>query len=250
MKKLVALVFVFAQVLVSCSSSDDSASVGTAYLIKRAVANGITFEYSYSNGTNKMVSFTASGQLQTYEYTGNLITKTSRYLYDPSVVDYETTYEYDENQKLIAETFIDYHSMTTSRKVFTYNADDTVSYQGYSGNIGNPTANGLTGIIYLNSNGEPYKVEEFSNGNLLFKKEFTYDDKNSVFKNVAGFNKLLTMYDTGKTNNLLTSRTYDGNGVLVMGYTNSYVYNSGNFPDELTTTQNTGSSTTTNYFYW
>lgn len=250
MKKIIALIFVFAQVLVSCSNSDDSASTGTAYLIKRAVANGITFEYSYANGTNKLTGFTASGQLQTYEYTGNLITKSSRYIYDPSVVDFETTYEYDENQKLIAETLFDYRSMSTSRKVFTYNSDDTVSYQGYSGNSGNLTANNLTGIIYLNSEGESYRVEEFSSGNLLFKKEFTFDDKNSVFKNVAGFDKLITMYDTGKKNNILTSRTYDVGGALVMGYTNSFTYNSGNFPNELTTTQNTGSSTTTNYFYW
>lgn len=186
-------------------------------------------------------------QLQTFTYSGNLITETSRFLNGHSVADFEVKYEYDVNQQLIKETFFDYQSSTADKKVFTYYSDNTVFYQTYSGDLTNQTTLGRNGVFYLNANGEVFKKEEFYQGNLSLRSEYTFDAKNNIFKNVTGFAKLIT-YQNGRFNNVLTSNNYDSGGTLVYGVSAQYTYNFGNFPISVITTSN-GSSSTTQYFY-
>lgn len=91
--------------MISCSGGDsESSASNNGSLVKRAVTDATVFEYSY-NG-NKIATISALNQLQTFTYSGNLITKTSRFLNGHSVADFEVKYEYDANQQLIKETFL------------------------------------------------------------------------------------------------------------------------------------------------
>ncbi|ESU29338.1 hypothetical protein FLJC2902T_07340 [Flavobacterium limnosediminis JC2902] len=251
MRKLIYAFSALALLFASCSSESDGDSGSSVpnggSLVKRAVANGNTFEYSYSG--NKIVSIKALNQLRAFAYTGNLITKMYISQNNNPQIDYEVKYVYDTYQRLIEETSFNHLDLTATKKIFTHNSDRTISYQNYSGDFTNQNIVGRNGVYHMNANGEVFKKEEFYQGNLSFRQEYTYDSKNNIFINIIGFGKLLT-FEGGMFNNILTSHYYDSTNTLVSGFSNQYVYNSDDFPISMTTTATNSSSTyTTQYFY-
>jgi len=240
-------------ILYSCSN-DDNSSNSNMPLVKKAVSieangeNGLTFDYSYIG--NKITTIEVSnGQSLKFYYTGNLITKTEKYLYNDTELSNEIIYQYDNNERLVSEESKDFLNSVLETREYIYESNGTVSYLYYTGEIGSVTVLVKTGTYFFNANNEVEKLEDTSVGsNEMITTNFTYDTNNSIFKNVLGWNKIFsTVYD-GKTNNILTSTTINADDIVIYGYTNQYSYNNAGYPVALTTLID-GNAATVNYFY-
>ena len=240
-------------ILYSCSN-DDNSSNSNMPLVKKAVSieangeNGLTFDYSYIG--NKITTIEVSnGQSLKFYYTGNLITKTEKYLYNNTELSNEIIYQYDNNERLVSEESKDFLNSVLETREYIYESNGTVSYLYYTGEIGSVTVLVKTGTYFFNANNEVEKLEDTSVGsNEVITTNFTYDTNNSIFKNVLGWNKIFsTVYD-GKTNNILTATTINADDIVIYGYTNQYSYNNAGYPVALTTLID-GNAATVNYFY-
>jgi hypothetical protein len=209
--------------LQSCSSGDGSNSGSSAILCKKMVVGTFVFDYIY-NG-NKIDRSMVNGQLyEKYYYTGDLITK--KEVYFDNQLRLIITYTYD-NGKLATRLFVDLNpdldpSITEAKKtIYTYNSNDTVSYEEYSGTASDQNTFSGTGIITL-LNGQVIKSET-PNGITLI----TYDDKNYPWKNVTGFDKLIASNNVviQGNNNVITIQ-YPNNQIN----TNYYEYNDQGYP--------------------
>lgn len=252
MKKII--LFLFVVILNSCSNNNNNAASETI-LLKKAVrlgTNGFAdneFDYYYVG--NKFLEIKYNQQtLLKYYYNGNLISKVERYFSD-NTKELETTYQYDENEKLTSEkitNFID-NEISITTTYYTYETDGTVSFLKYNGETVSIGELIQTGKYYYNNNDMIKSVNTLISTGEEFTTIYTHDSKNSVFKNVLGWNKIISNSD-GKVNNILTSSTYNSNGELLNGYssTNEYTYNSLNYPTSLSSTINNNTSTV-NYFY-
>jgi hypothetical protein len=150
---------------------------------------------------------------------------------------------------LIEEVNLFYSNNTAEKRVYTYN-NDIITFQVYSGNFLNQNTIGNSGIIYKNTFGDVAKVENYNGANLLNKTEYTYDSKNSIFKNALGYDKLVSIFESGKVNNITSSTTFNDGGDIINQYNNIYTYNSSNFPIAVTTSFIGSTSTsTTEYNY-
>jgi acetyltransferase-like isoleucine patch superfamily enzyme len=210
--------------------------------------NGLTFDYSYIG--NKITTIEVSnGQSLKFYYTGNLITKTEKYLYNDTELSNEIIYQYDDNERLVSEESKDFLNSVLETREYSYESNGTVSYLFYAGEIGSVTVLAKTGTYFFNANNEVIKLEDISVGsNEMITTNFTYDTNNSIFKNVLGWNKIFsTVYD-GKTNNILTATTINADDIVIYGYTNQYSYNNAGYPVALTTLID-GNAATVNYFY-
>ncbi|RTY90229.1 hypothetical protein [Flavobacterium sp. GT3R68] len=218
-----------ALMLVLTSCTNDSASNSNAILLKRSISNSVTLEYNY-NG-NKLVSIYAGGSLYlSYTYVGDLITGYQHFNNNAEMV-VEVIYEYDSNQRVASKKYLNYEDLSAGKVFYTYNSDGTVSFEAYSGDFASQNnATGWTGIYYLNANGEAIRIDEYNQGILDTRIEFTYDTKNSILKNITGYNKLFMIYGEGKINNILTGKLYNSDNVLESSYSHQYDYNSDNCP--------------------
>ena len=245
----------FVVLLNSCSSENNSSS-DAIILPKKIVhvgTNGFgddVFDYSYVG--NKFLEIKYNQQtFVKYYYDGNLISKVVRYFPD-NTKDQETTYQYDNNEKLISEKrnyFID-NEISVTEIYYTYETDGTILFSKYNGELNNNGVIIETGKYYYNNNNDMIKsVNTLISTGEEFTTNYTHDTKNSIFKNVLGWNKIISNFD-GKVNNVLTSSTYNSNGALLndSSYYNAYIYNNLNYPTSVSTTINNNTSTV-NYFY-
>lgn len=239
--------------LFSCSSDDGAAANSDAILVKKAVlvetdgSEGMTFNYSY-NGNKFNTLEVLNGQRTVYFYTGNLITKQERYLTADGPLEFEVVFHYDANERLVEEEIKYLMDSSLSTRNYTYEADGSISFLAYSGEIGSITELKSTGKYFFNEDNEVVRIESKNlNTNSVMTTTFTYDNQNSIFKNVAGWNKLFPTL-TGKKHNILTSTTIGSDQVVLDAYSNQYEYNSAGYPISISTT--IGSHTAkVNYFY-
>lgn len=186
MKKILYLLSFSFLILQSCSSGDGSNNDSSAILCKKQVNGSLVFDYIY-NG-NKMDRVIVNGQLnRKYYYNGDYITKIEEY--NDNQLRWITTYTYD-NGKLATRLFIDLNpepdsNITSGIKTFyTYISDDIISYENYFGTATDQDTFSSMGKITL-LNGQVIQNEGTDGITLV-----TYDNKNSPFKNVTGFDKL------------------------------------------------------------
>jgi hypothetical protein len=247
MKKTILLLITLA--CISCSKSDSESNDSSSILLKKTVHSTGNFTTEYIYDGNKLLRInTSAGVYVFHTYSGNLIMKAGQYYNNDQRIT-ETIYTYNIDNKIISTKTTDYQSATgVFTTLYSYNADGTISYEEYSGDATNQNTLIRTGKIWRNNEGEISKIETYQNGVLVFRKENTYDDKNASFKNIIGFDKLL-LSDSGNKRNIVTSKTYDANGVLTTGYSNQITYNSNDYPSGMTTTLNTGSTSTVQYYY-
>ncbi|WP_147298233.1 hypothetical protein [Flavobacterium aquicola] len=136
----------------------------------------------------------------------------------------------------------------SGKRVYVYNSDATISFTESSVALTDQNTT-KTGKIWLNEEGEVSKIEEYKDNVLFSKREYTYDDKNNISRNIIGYNKLFLIDVLGITHNILTYKRYDSNNVLNSGYSNKYTYNSDNYPVSRVETSNSGSVYTIEYLY-
>jgi hypothetical protein len=246
MKK--TILFLITLACISCSKSDSESNDSSSILLKKTVNSTGNFTTEYIYDGNKLLRInTSAGVYVLHTYSGNLIMKAGQYYNNDQRIT-ETIYTYNADNNISSAKTIDNQGSIGNTTLYNYNADGTISYEEYSGDATNQNTLIRTGKIWRNNEGEISKIETYQNGVLVFRKENTYDDKNASLKNIIGFDKLL-LSDSGNKRNIVTSKTYDANGALTSGYSNQITYNSNNYPSSMTTTLNTGSTSTVQYYY-
>jgi hypothetical protein len=255
MKKIFILSLSLVTLLISCKKNDDSPVTPTASILPKKLINdstGETFLFTYDG--NKLKEYSGGSYKAVYKYTGNLIT--AIYEYEDSKLEDSTNFTY-ENDRLKSDiyyyTYIRNNQPFTevSKNVYTHNADGTITVQHFRTDYttGVLTLQPNRGTVLTYANGNMVKSESNStyttldnNGNsstisTKYTNVFEHDSKNSPFKNVTGFNKLIDEDNSffSNINNVLkttnTSRTIPDQGFNTTDVdTNTYQYNSNNYP--------------------
>lgn len=230
MKKLFTLFSALALVFTSCStesSSNDPILVTEVTETIEYNGNSQTFTVNFNYNGNKLVSQIYGSDNINFTYTGDLITKTE-YYHNNEVVQ-ENFYEYNTNDQLIIFKRLEYETggIYESIYTYTYNTNGTVSYlreSGYSPNL-NDSSNGT---FYFNTDGLVSQVDT-SYGEIIV---YTYDNKNSPYKNILGVDKLLFEENDANSyiKNIITSVTEYGSNSYSSNYV--YTYNSNNYPTQ------------------
>lgn len=265
MKKSI-LVALAAISFVACNNDDDNVSSSNAILPVKLVSTNVqdkeTSTVSFSYNGDKLSTITGTygseNNKMTFEYTGDLITKVTSV--DGTDKD-ETVYTYT-NGKLTSSVLNGSESngtyINTASTNYTYNSDGTVAATEIQKHTkpSDPTFNYTNTInyIYTITNGQITKkiVTYISTpNNHVETASYTYDTKNSVFKNVRGFNALLlglNQESIGENfslsqNNYLTITTLEGTSTSNSQY--SHEYNANGYPTKTIETYN-GSKLTEN----
>ena len=243
MKNLSLLFCVFILVLTSCSK--DSASpvaeeqlTTNGTLLRKVITtvgtDVITDEYFY-NGNKLLKVVSSNGRRYEYTYTGNLITKQD--LFENNVLKSTENNQYNADQKITEKKILNYPNSKAFRCDYTYNTDGTVTVKEYSGDFTTQTTQTVNRKIFLFSNGDVEKIEEYVvvNGNPVTRiNSYTYDTKNTPTNAILGYNKIKLWEVVGASGNSHnnTAIYFASTESNTTPYTvnPSYTYNSFNYP--------------------
>ncbi|HEX9979603.1 MAG TPA: hypothetical protein VGB50_03445 [Flavobacterium sp.] len=240
MKKLFLFLSAFSVAVLSSCSNDDDNNSGTPssdVLVKRIVAHqedpdGINYEVDYTYSGNKMVQGVYDdGYTEKYYYTGNEITKIE-YIFDGDVEEREL-FAYNAQGKLIEyrdqDLLEDFEEVTA----MAYNGNSTITQTISSGSVGDTSPTGETRTLTL-TNGEVSQVVQ-TDGTVY---NYTYDTRNSPFKNVTGFAEIAHIYSgdfeyegRSKTIATIVDATHTQNYTV-----NTWQYNGNDYPTTLSST--------------
>lgn len=217
--------------LLSCSSDSDS-NTDSALLIKKivSVSNGSSIETNFTYNGTKLNTITVGGIRIEHFYTGDNITKIKRY--NGVSLELETIYEYNNQGRVSSELTTFYLNDFLDKVVYTYNDNQTITFQEYFGSSNPPTNLGNTGTIEKTSNGEISQIATYNQSVFSGRQTNTYDAKNSIFKNITGYDKLPRQF--AKFHNQLTTNSYNSANELESNSTFEYNYSSSNFPANCT----------------
>ena len=236
--------------LQSCSSIDTSESSNSSnvVLIKKIVNLDGENNLSY-NGTKLVkMTFTGGGYV-TITYSGDLIS-TMEYFSSNKVSEQRNEYLYSSN-KLTQRKLYSSNNKLEEISTLTYNSDGSITELQSTYNGGSLPGATTTYKKYLDSVGNVIKQERFTN-NVLFQTDYyTYDTKNSPYKNVTGIGITHIFGGEGlfSVNNLLTEEySSPGSSQITKNVNNTYQYNSQDFPISKTSTRY-GQTSTETYYY-
>ncbi|WP_131387676.1 hypothetical protein [Flavobacterium suncheonense] len=250
--------------LMSCTDENDSQNIANTQnsVLLQSTIETVGDDVStrlYDYDGNKIVSETWEAASFTYEYTGDLITKITFQVADEPNPRYEQLFTYDGSNRLSQAVQLYYYNTTAVKFVFTHNADNTVSFDRYSGDFSSQDTFERSGKYFFNNNNEVSKIEEYV-GESPIKIEYIYDTQNSPYKNVTGYDKLFFL-NVGKKNNVVLtklSNPYQNDlgdwDYEVVEIPSEFQYDGNNFPTDALVTypENSGSSVdskTVQYFY-
>lgn len=248
MKKLLLLI-PLALITLNCSRDDndeDTSISSNAILPTKITFDGETSTVKYDE--NKIISIISdvnSGNKIVFTYNGDVITNIKNYYNNKLEVERDFNYS---NGKLINESTLETAGSWYYQTSFAYTyvndnsikAVKKVSYpqSEYTLNLTYTLSNGVVTNYSGNGNG-------ISNGESTTYQEsgiFTYSDKNAIFKNVKGFDKIILNGDDGYEffsnikNNILTYKTQSSSKSTNSSstgwtyYKNTTTYNSENYP--------------------
>lgn len=233
MKKLFVVLFI-AILALSCSTDNSDARSNAIRVSKMIVKSNLENDYGaqitefYYNGKKLKEVMMPTGNRLEYIYESDNIV-IIKVWYDNELQS-ETFYAYDNKGRVSSETIKDYDGFESKKTLYSYNANHVISYENFFTSEFNQGPTGETGIIYNDAKGQTFKTEKFINNQLWQKIVFTYDTKNSPFKNVTGFSKLPMQQE--KFYNNLTKQTYNGDGELRDNKWYEYIYNADNYPTQ------------------
>lgn len=256
MKKFLTVLSIVALVFTSCSKDDSPSEENSSLtLVKKMVLTSTdedldsywnsTINFTY-NGSKLVQAIDEDNYKLVYFYTGDLITKIE--YYDGSTLDGQDLFAYNASGKLVEYRDLQILSNNEIKHVYTYNSNGTVTATEYQGTIGNTSAIPVTPDVYTFVNGE---LTSTNSGSI------TYDSKNNPFKNVTGYQEIITpefsddyMIAFGRNQNLVSAPVGTS---TTQGTFSTHTYNSNNYPVTSVTTANYsgGFSGTVNvqYFY-
>ncbi|RXM48617.1 hypothetical protein [Flavobacterium sp. YO12] len=255
MKKLLCFFGALALILTSCSSDDSQE--GSAILPKTIKYSDIEFPsdnstYISTYNGNKIVSTKDEAGRTDYTYDGNLLVKEINYDTESGkdITSDITTYKYT-NGKLTESTYAEGFSTAfpngeyNSRIVFTHNADGTVKRERYNIN-GTVEKKSIYSEVLTFANGNLVKsVQTDSETGSVFTAQYEYDDKNSPYKNIAGFNLLIDHSEgegsISSVNNVVKyTASYTNEKARV--YKREIVYDANNYPSKITNYKSDGTT--------
>ncbi|MBO4234024.1 hypothetical protein FO675_06870 [Riemerella anatipestifer] len=194
----------------------------------------------------KMVSRDGEGNT-TFAYQDNLLVKVKS-------DEEERVFEYDSKGNLVKETLVSSYGGTTTTDIYTYELSESsvnVTYNRKNVSGGELKLEAVGTYTYtLTPNKQVTKIvgKKTLTGygytdEVTIEENYTYDDKNSIFKNISGFDKLgysqfMLAVSLGNFNNVLNKSSKDVSKDV--GYTDiytqteayKYTYNDKNFPTE------------------
>lgn len=240
MKKLFCFLALSSLVLTSCSSDDNSNPSGTV-LLKKTIETDVDGSEIVSTATyngTKLVKVISDGGYGIYfTYTGDLITRTD---YKVGGQIFETQlYTYNASNELIEYVLTEPLDGYGWKEVHVHNTDGSVSVTAYSGDTNAQTLlEGHATIAF--ANGEVSQITSDYQGSHAY----TYDTKNSPFKNVTGYSKISYVEGEaeGILHNMLTDTSSDGNSAMI------YTYNANDYPTSVIENYD-GEESTTEFFY-
>ena len=233
MKKLI-LTILASSFLLSCSSdssNDDSNNPSSnGFLVKTITNYGVTTTLNYSG--NKATYFLGSdGSTSTFTYNGDLIIKEEQT--GGSSLNSIITYNYSNNLLTSSNST---NSSSNYNSTYTYNSDGSIT-EIRNGNTSNSTEKNV--LFY--SQGNCVKIENYTFFDGVYTLNetiiYTYDNKNSPFKNITGL--YTAYYPTGNinVNNCISQINKNASGEITYTAQTAYQYNAQNFPISETTTE-------------
>lgn len=194
----------------------------------------------------KMVSRDGEGNT-TFAYQDNLLVKVKS-------DEEERVFEYDSKGNLVKETLVSSYGGTTTTDIYTYELSESsvdVTYNRKNVSGGELKLEAVGTYTYtLTPNKQVVKVvgKKTLTGydytdEVTIEENYTYDDKNSIFKNISGFDKLgysqfMLAISLGNFNNVLTKSSKDVSkdvsytDIYTQTEAYKYTYNDKNFPTE------------------
>lgn len=251
MKKLVYLLSITFLLLQSCSPSDnnDSNTDSTnVVLVKKIVNSDEESNLSY-DGTKLTKITLTGGEHVNITYSGDLITK-MEWFSSNNVSDQRIEYSYSSNKLTLAKLYSTNNKLVET-STLTYNSDGSITDLESTYNGGTLPTSTTTYIKYFDSVGNLIKQEQFSNNILYGTTNYTYDTKNSPYKNITGWSTLVPSLGTNflRVNNLLSEKQFiNGSSNVFYEILYVYQYNSKDFPTSQTSTIN-GQTSTETYYY-
>ncbi len=245
MKKIYLLLLI--GVIISCSNDEDNVveetqqiALTTPVLVtsSKVSQNGNYYgEATYNYSGSKLLTIVRGNgnQIDTFTYDGDLITKIET-LNDGNLIS-KSEFEYDATDKLIHYYRIHYEAVYGQDDSvtidYTHNANATISYiKNETLSIGSVvnSATTISGVIQTN-NGMITSIQR-GNATQGNQENYTYDTKNSPFKNITGFDKLIfednNLLFYPAFNNIIGKQYTSGSYIEQTNY--SYEYNADNYP--------------------
>ena len=230
MKKLIYFLSISMLLLQGCSSDSDNNS--SNILIKTIKYNdensNYRSEYSYNGNKISEINGYVNDVLsykQVYNYTGDLITQIK--FYDENdKLESQTTFTYNNSRQMISEINISVAGFS-SKKNYTNNLNGTITENLYY--VDENTQNTFSmATIYTFSNNMLLSAEYIGSlspiGDVNQIDTYTYDDKNSPFKNIVGYITIQKFNPVMQKHNVVE--------IKGMSRKNSYNYNSDGYPTE------------------
>ncbi|WP_396171227.1 hypothetical protein [Flavobacterium sp.] len=224
MKKIIYLLSITLLILQSCSSPSSTESSNPtssqSILIKRIVSTQGGIENFVYDGNKLLKILFDDGTSSVFTYTGDLITRIEIRDATNTFMGEFYTISYLNNKVSQRKSY--HNNILVNNQDYTYNSDGTITIivMTYSDLNGNYQGTGIY-KNYLNSVGNLIK-QEYSSGNSgTSTKLFTYDTKNSPYKNILGYNAIID----DSINNLTNTNSIGG-----LNQTYNYQYNDLDFP--------------------
>lgn len=251
MKKLIYLLSITFLILQSCSSDENgnSDSNETNVVLVKKIVNSIDGEINLSyNGTKlTKMTFTGGGYVN-ITYSGDLIDK-MEWFSSNNVSEQRNEYSYSSN-KLTQFKLYSSNNKLEEISNLTYNSDGSITELISIYNGKTLPSSTISYKKYFDSVGNIIKQEQFSNNVVIATRFYTYDKKNSPFKNVTGIN-IVGISGLGffSKNNILSEEiSSTSSPQMTKDVANTYQYNSQDFPISKTSTSY-GQTSTETYFY-
>jgi major membrane immunogen (membrane-anchored lipoprotein) len=214
--------------IVACSSDDDSSNSSSSDpVVKRILyqdedPDGYNYDVTYSYNGNKITQGVyTDGYVEKYYYSGDRIVKIE-YLTDGEVEE-QDVFTYDASGMLTQASYQDLIGDYEERTTYATASANTVTQTYYSGEIGNNTPD-WTATLTI-TDGEVTQSTHIGT-------TYTYDTKNSPFKNVTGWAAIAHANAgdhelEGSKHNIISIQ----NNTTSPNYTtNTYTYNAGDYP--------------------
>jgi hypothetical protein len=234
--KTIFKIILLSLVITSCSNSDGDINPN-GLLLRKVISDGVEILVSY-NG-NRIERITSNDGLDEtkFYYTGDLITKIE--VYYGAILATLKRYQYDGQGNPVNFIDYNYNTKTSEKVILAYNLDGTLTYNLYKGNLvsqNNISSRQSNATI---TNGEITSLNEVDNtyswspSDKTYK--LTYDNKNTPFKNILGYEKILLIdrnfSENGINHNNVKEITIDNlSGESYTSMTADIQYNSNNFP--------------------
>lgn len=243
MKKIFYSFILLNLLFVSCSDNDDTPSTPENLVLPKTIKTTYP-DFPQENGTsvisydgNKIISIARTTSITKFIYSGNVITKKEFYKIDAKGIETiigRTVYEYEKGKlkSQIATSNIDNshpNGEYINKYIFNYRTDGTVSYEDFNVNPQTSTETKQAEYILTYKSGNLIKLEIINVDTQINPTVFTYeyDNKNTPFKNVLGFD----LIDTYTINNLVKITGEGGSNTSQPTSSNlTCIYNTEGYP--------------------